>query len=140
MARAYSLDLRQRVVGAVEAGGSCRSVAATFGVSVASVVKWSQRLRATGSVAAWPMGGRKPYSLAPERDWILSRVAAKSDLTLHSLMGELADRGTHVCCDTLWRFLRREGISFKKNRARQRAGQAGDRPAARAVEEVSGPA
>lgn len=55
MARAYSLDLRERVVSAVTAGESCRSVAATFKVSVASVVKWSQRLR--------------------ERDWLLARLA-----------------------------------------------------------------
>jgi transposase len=47
MARAYSLDLRERVVAAVAAGESCRKVAATFKVSVASVVKWSQRFRAT---------------------------------------------------------------------------------------------
>ena len=52
MARAYSLDLRERVVAAVAAGQSCRSVAKTFVVSVASVVKWSQRQRALGSPAA----------------------------------------------------------------------------------------
>ena len=56
MARAYSLDLRERVVAAVAAGESCREVAATFKVSVASVVKWSQRSRATGSAAARPDG------------------------------------------------------------------------------------
>ena len=43
MARAYSLDLRERVVGAVAAGQSCRSAAKTFMVSVASVVKQSSR-------------------------------------------------------------------------------------------------
>jgi transposase len=51
MVRAYSLDLRERVVAAVTAGETCRSVAVRFGVSVASVVKWSQRVRRTGSVA-----------------------------------------------------------------------------------------
>src|ERR1700722_17943884 len=61
MARAYSLDLRERVVGAVAAGQPCRSVAKTFMVSVASVVKWSQRQRAVGSPAALKMGGRRPY-------------------------------------------------------------------------------
>jgi transposase len=45
MARAYSLDLRERVVAAVASGQSCRSVAKTFMVNVASVVKWSQRQR-----------------------------------------------------------------------------------------------
>ena len=71
MGRAYSLDLRERVVAAVAAGESCRAVAATFKVSVASVVKWSQRFRATGSAAARPMGGNRPYVLAAERDWLL---------------------------------------------------------------------
>src|ERR1700722_15168659 len=65
MARAYSLDLRGRGVGA--AGQPCRSVAKTFMVSVASVVKWSQRQRAVGSPAALKMGGRRPYLVARER-------------------------------------------------------------------------
>ena len=60
--------------------------------------------------------------LANERDWLLARLAEKPDLTLHALLAELAQRGVRVSCDTLWRFLRREGISFKKNRLRHRAG------------------
>jgi transposase-like protein len=75
MARAYSLDLRERVVGAVAAGQSCRAVASTFGVSVASVVKWSQRFRSTGSAAAFKVGGRRPFALAGERSWLLARIA-----------------------------------------------------------------
>ncbi len=66
MARAYSMDLRERVVGAVVGGKSCRAVAALFDVSVASVVKWSQRARVVGSPAAKPMGGKRPYVLAGE--------------------------------------------------------------------------
>jgi transposase len=122
MARAYSLDLRERVVWCVAGGQSCRAVAERFGVSVASVVKWSQRARATGSAAAKPMGGRRPYLLEGERDRLLARLAEKPDLTLQALLGELGERGVVVSCDTLWRFLRREGISFKKNRVRSRAG------------------
>jgi len=76
MARAYSLDLRERVVAAVAAGASCRAVAATFKVSVASVVKWSQRFRATGSAAAHKVGGRRPFALASEREWLLGRLHA----------------------------------------------------------------
>ena len=60
MPRAYSLDLRERVVGLVASGEPCRAVAELFDVSVASVVKWSQRARATGSAAAKPMGGKRP--------------------------------------------------------------------------------
>jgi len=77
MARAYSLDLRERVVAAVAAGESCRAVAATFRVSVASVVKWSQRFRATGSAAAHKVGGRRPYALQGECEWLLARLAEK---------------------------------------------------------------
>lgn len=105
MARPYSLDLRERVASAVSCGESCRSVSRTFGVSVASVVRWSQRARETGSAAAYAMGGRRPWVLEAEGDWLLARIAEKPDLTLHALLAELAERGTRVCCDTLWRFL-----------------------------------
>ena len=122
MVRAYSNDLRERVVGAVKAGETCRYVAARFGVSVASVVKWSQRERRTGSVAPDKMGGHRRYILEPQRHWLLARVSQKPDLTLHALLDELAERGITVSCNTLWRFLRREGIGFKKNTVRQRTG------------------
>ncbi len=121
MVRAYSLDLRERVVGAVAAGGRCRAVAATFGVSVSSVVKWSQRFRATGSAAPLPMGGRRGYALAGERDWILARLAETPDVTLRMLVAELCRRGVKASYGSLWRLLRHEGISFKKKPARQRA-------------------
>ena len=57
MPRPYSLDLRQRVVGAVEQGQSCRAAAELFDVSISSVVKWCQRARENGSPSAKPMGG-----------------------------------------------------------------------------------
>ena len=124
MARPYSLDLRKRVVGAVKSGLSCRRVARNFNVSVSSVVKWSQRERLTGSPAAGKMGGHRPYRLESERDWLLARFEEKPDLTLHAALVELEARGVKVCCDTLWRFLKREGKSFKKNAVRKRAGSA----------------
>jgi hypothetical protein len=81
MARAYSLDLRERVVGAVAAGQTCRSVAKTFMVSVASVVKWSQRQRAVGGPAALKMGGHRPYLVARERDWVLARISSAATIS-----------------------------------------------------------
>jgi transposase len=122
MARAYSLDLRERVVAAVAGGHSCRAVAETFDVSVASVVKWSQRFRATGSAAAKPMGGHRPYALAGERDWLLTRLAEAPDITLRALQKELAERGVVVSLYAVWHFLEHEDVSFKKKPARQRAG------------------
>jgi transposase len=55
MTRPLSNDLRERVVAAVAGGESCRSVAERFEVAVSSVVKWSQRYRATGRLppARW---------------------------------------------------------------------------------------
>jgi transposase len=115
MARPYSRDLRDRVVAAVASGRTCRATAALFGVSVASVVKWSQRWRATGSAAAKPMGGRRPLRLASEREWLLVRIAEKPDLTLRAVMAELTERGTPTSYGAVWRFLAREGITFKKS-------------------------
>ena len=138
MARAYSLDLRERVVAAVAAGESCRSVSATFQVSVASVVKWSQRFRATGSAAARAMGGHRSYAVAGEREWLLRRLAEKPDVTLRALLAELAERGIKVSYYAVWHFFEHEGISFKKKPARQRAGSSGRRQKTGAVEEVPG--
>jgi transposase len=137
MGRAYSLDLRERVVAAVLAGESCRAVAATFKVSVASVVKWSQRYRATGSAAARPIGGNRPYALTAERGWLLNRITEQPDVTLRALLAELAQRGIKVSYYAVWHFFEHEGISFKKKLARQRARSSGCRPAAGAVEKVS---
>lgn len=124
MARPLDLDLRERVVAAVLSGKSCRSVAEAFGVSVASVVKWTQRYRATGSAAAGKMGGHRPFLLEAERDFLLGRLAEEPDISMRALADELADRGLCVSHVSVWNLLRREGQSFKKKRARQRAGSA----------------
>ncbi len=140
MARPYSLDLRERVVAAVESGRTVRDVGSSFGVSVSSVVKWSQRYRATGSAAALPMGGRRPFALAAHRGWVLSRLAEKPDLTLRALRAELAGHGIVVSHYAVWHFLKAQGITFKKKPARVRARPARRGPPAGALEEVSGPA
>ena len=114
MVRALSNDLRERVVAALGDGGSCRSVAARFGVAVSSVVKWSQRRRATGSVAPGRMGGHRKRVLEPHRAFLAERLGQEPHLTLHGLKAELAARGVTVSHDAIWRFLRREGLRFKK--------------------------
>ncbi len=114
MARPYSQDLRDRVVGSVASGRSCRATAALFGVSVASVGKWSQRWRATGSAAAKQMGGWRPLLLKGQRSWLLARIAEKPDLTLRAVMAEMAERGTPASYGAVWRFFKHEGITFKK--------------------------
>ncbi len=140
MPKPYSDDLRERVVACVASGRSCRETSALFGVSVASVVKWSQRQRSSGSAAAQRMGRPSGRALDEHRDWLLSRVGSGSAVSLRSLAAELAERGVAASPVSIWRVLRAAGFSFKKNAVRQRAGQAGDREAAGTVEEVSGPA
>jgi transposase len=140
MARPYSLDLRQRVVAAVASGDSSRKVAVTFKVSVASVVKWSQRYRTTGSAAAKRMGGNRPQSLVQEREWLLGRLAVVPDMTLRALVVELGERGVVTSYGSVWRAVHGAGISFKKNSVRHRTGSTRRGKAAGAVEEVSKPA
>jgi len=140
MSRAYSLDLRERVVAAMGSGSSARAAAARFGVSAATAVRWSQRKRKTGGVAPGKLGGHRKPILLPERDWLLARLAAEPDLTLRGLLAELVERGVQASYGALWLFVKHEGLSFKKKPVRQRAGSPADREAAGAMEEVSGPA
>lgn len=118
MTRPLSNDLRERVVAAVAAGESCRAVAARFGVSVASVVKWSQRHRRTGSIAPGKIGGHRKVILEPHRAFIMERLERTPHLSLHKLKDELAARGVTVSHNAVWLFLRREGLRFKKNAVR----------------------
>ncbi len=121
MARPYSMDLRERALARVQAGESVRRVAAALSISPSSVVKWSQRYRATGSVAPGQMGGHRPRAIAgADEAWLRRRIAA-SGFTLRGLVGELAARGLKVDYRTVWNFVHREGLSFKKNRSGKRA-------------------
>lgn len=122
MAKPYSIDLRERVVAAVRSGRSCRDVADTFGVSVASVVKWGQRFRKSGSVAPGQMGGHRTPVLESERAWLVARISSEPDVTTRVLADELSDRGIEVDHTTVWRFLRGLDLSHKKKRSRERAG------------------
>lgn len=60
------------------------------------------------------MGGYRRPILAPHRAWLLDQVQARSHVTLAMLQERLAERGIDVSPDTVWRFLRGRGFSFKK--------------------------
>jgi transposase len=114
-------------------------VAAVLSVSVATVVRWSQRDRASGSAAPAKVGGHKIGILSgSNRDWLLERT--KADFTLRGLVAELAERGVKVDYVQVWRFVHGEGLSFKKKRSSRRTASPQGGPAARAVEDVPGPA
>lgn len=122
MVRPYSLDLRERVVRAVEEEGlSRRQAAARFGVGVSTAIKWVERFRSTGSFAPGQMGGHRPKKIVGEyRDWLLERCRGP-DFTLLGLVGELASRGLQVDYRTVWNFVHDEKLSYKKKPGRQRA-------------------
>src|SRR4029450_4650275 len=61
------------------------------------------------------VGGRRPYALVGERDWLLTRLAEQPDVTLRGLLAELAERGIEVSYYAVWHFFEHEGISFKKS-------------------------
>lgn len=134
MVRPYGMDLRDRVVAAVEAGESRRSAARRYGVSASVAVKWLQRVAATGSVKPAKMGGYRRPALEGERDWLLARIAEKADVTVRGLSAELVDRGVKASPYAVWSFFRREGLTFKKKPARGRTGSTGRGPQAGAVE------
>jgi len=96
-------------------------MAATFGIGAAAVVRWWQRYRDTGGIAAKPGGGSKARALVDVQAWLLERVAAEPHVTTRGLAGELAERGRKVSHVSVWSLLRRERLTHKKNRARRRA-------------------
>jgi putative transposase len=117
MAKPYSMDLRERVVEAVERDGlSCNQAAARFGLAISTAIDWINRYRRTGSVAPGRMGGHRPKKLVGEyRDWLLQRCR-QSDFTLRGLVAELAQRGLSVDYRVVWTFVHDEKLSYKKRR------------------------
>ena len=116
MPKPCSLELRERVVDAIESGASRREAAEWFDVSPSSAIKWMQRRQATGSVAAKPSGG----SISPleaHADFLLSLIARQADLTLDEIVVALRKRRIAGSRSAVWRFFQRHNISVKKKPA-----------------------
>jgi transposase len=132
MPKSYSQDLRERVIEAVEAGAARHVAAKHFRVSVSSAIRWVQRWRASGEIAAKPRGG----STSPLEDHeavLLALASEQPDLTLDELCAVLKERKITTSRVSVWRFFSRHGLSFKKNSARQRAATPRRRRGARAL-------
>lgn len=114
MARPLSVDLRERIVRAVEAGSSRREAAEQFAVSESCAIKLLQRWERTGSVAPARIGGRKPFALAAHADRVRALVAGQPDLTLEELKARLAEQGIEVGRSSVDRFLKALGLTQKK--------------------------
>src|SRR3984957_14351546 len=113
MPKPYSQDLRERVVGHVEAGHSRRAAAAHFGVSRSLVINLMTAYRLRGSLAPKPLGGGRRAKLDPHREFLC--VGKNGDITMPELAGELAAAcGAKVDPASLSRWLIRNGYRFKK--------------------------
>lgn len=138
MPKAYSLDLRERVAGFVEAGHSRRAAASHFAVSVSFVVKLVAAYGMSGRLDPKPSGGRRHAKLEPHRAFLLARVGEQVDITMPELAAELeAATGTKADPASLSRWLIRNGYRFKKNAGGQRARSPRDPRGARRVEGTS---
>ncbi len=123
--KAYSLDLRQKIVDAYDRKqGSQRQLAQSFGVSRTFVEKLFRQRRQTGSlVPRRPGGGHKPLldpgALQLVRQW----VEQQPDLTLRELCDLIQEqKGIRVSVPTMCTWLQRLGLVRKKVSARQRTG------------------
>jgi transposase len=120
MSKALSVDLRERVVGAIAAGSSCRAAAERFGVSASSAIRWWALHRAAGTVAPKALGGdRRSGRIEAHAEVILSLVDRTPDITLAEMRMDLAAAGVVVGIATLWRFFERRRITLKKSRRTQ---------------------
>ena len=126
MVKPYSRDLRQRLIAAVEEDGlSCREAARRYRVSASSAVKWLAAFHRTGRTGPRPMGGDRRSVLKPERAWLADLIRQEKNLTLAVISERLRrERGVRANLSMIWKFLRAEGFSFKKNAVRRRAGPA----------------
>jgi transposase len=118
MAKTLSEDLRVRVVAAVDGGLSRYAAAARFGIGVATAVRWLRAWRDGGATAARSRDGdRHSARIEAFGVVILDGIEAQADITLVEL-AELLERehGERFAPSTIWRFLDRRGISFKKRR------------------------
>ena len=126
MARAYSQDLRERVLSATAAGTSARQAAERFGVGVSTAIVWVRRARLNGERAARRQGQPRRSKLDAHAAFLRELVARTCDITLSEMQVRLREEhGVSAGIGTLSRFFSRQDYSWKKNRSRRRAGSPG---------------
>jgi transposase len=122
MAKPYSEDLRNRVVGTIDAGATIPEAADQCGVSISSVVRFLKLHRDTGSVSAAKFGGYKEFALVAHEGLVRKLIAEQPDMTLAELKARLAKKKVTVGKSSISRFLHHLKLPFKKKSAGRRAG------------------
>ena len=123
MGAAYSQDLRDRVMAAVDGGLGVYAAAPLFRVSVSYIYKALGRRRATGDVTAHKSGGGPKPKLEAYDEALRAQVAQKGDITLVELQAwRASDHAVKVSVGALWARVRHLGLTLKKVATRRRAG------------------
>jgi transposase len=121
MARAYSQDLRDRVIRTALGGVAVRQAAARYGVGVSTAILWVRRAR-SGEVTARRQGQPKGSKLDAHAAFLLELIEASSHISLQEMQAKLREEcGVSAGIGTLWRFFKARAITVKKNRPRLRA-------------------
>jgi len=119
--RAYSQDLRERVLRALERGDRPTEIARRFEVGRIWVYQVRNRMQQTGERGSFQIGGHRRSRLAGMEAVLRGWILAKPELTLVQLQERLAQRGVSIKIGALWHQLNQWNLTFKKNSARQRA-------------------
>ena len=120
MAQSLSMDLRSRLLAAIDGGMSCRSAASRFGVAPSTAIRWQAQRRETGDFAPKPQGGDMRSRRIEDRATdILALWEARKDISLEELRAGLAGIGLIVSVAGLHRFFVRRGMTRKKRLAMQ---------------------
>ena len=119
MAKAYSQDLRDRVIDAVKRGEMSRRAAGRrYEISESVAIKWLERVERDGSREPVGHGGHRASKLMPHRDFLEAVRVEKPDVTLQALCDRLlSERGVKADTSMMSRFFRRIGVTLKKRRS-----------------------
>ncbi len=123
--QAYSQDLRERVLRALERGERPTEIARRFEVSRVWVYRVRDRLQQRGECSSYPIGGHRQSRLAGREAVLRAWIQAEPELTLAEMQQRLRERGVVIKIGALWHQLNKWNLSFKKNPARQRASARG---------------
>ena len=119
--QAYSQDLRERVLRALDRGDRPAEIARRFEVSRLWVYRVRDRQQETGVRSSFQIGGHRRSRVAEMEPVLRAWIAAEPDLTLAELQQRLAQQGVATKIGALWHQLNNWDLTFKKNLARQRA-------------------
>jgi transposase len=119
--RAYSQDLRERVLRALDRGERPTEIARRFEVSRIWVYQVRNREQQTGQRISFQIGGHRRSRLVEMESVLRAWIAAEPGLTLAELQEGLVPQGVTIKIGALWHQLNRWNLTFKKNPARQRA-------------------